>query len=92
MKACFMYLLLVLPTVLFGQINLKEIGKKAETQIVEKKETKEVEESKNECLPLDFEDFTKDHVSILRSTYYSCLLYTSPSPRDATLSRMPSSA
>ena len=23
---------------------------------------------------------------------YSCLLYTSPSPRDATLSRMPSSA
>ena len=26
------------------------------------------------------------------STYYSCLLYTSPSPRDATLSRMPSSA
>ena len=26
------------------------------------------------------------------STYYVCLLYTSPSPRDATLSRMPSSA
>ena len=24
--------------------------------------------------------------------YYNCLLYTSPSPRDATLSRMPSSA
>ena len=23
---------------------------------------------------------------------YTCLLYTSPSPRDATLSRMPSSA
>ena len=28
-----------------------------------------------------------DHVEA-----YSCLLYTSPSPRDATLSRMPSSA
>ena len=27
-----------------------------------------------------------------RSYYYNCLLYTSPSPRDATLSRMPSSA
>ena len=27
-----------------------------------------------------------------RLTGYSCLLYTSPSPRDATLSRMPSSA
>ena len=26
------------------------------------------------------------------SRYISCLLYTSPSPRDATLSRMPSSA
>ena len=25
-------------------------------------------------------------------TYDTCLLYTSPSPRDATLSRMPSSA
>ena len=24
--------------------------------------------------------------------FYPCLLYTSPSPRDATLSRMPSSA
>ena len=24
--------------------------------------------------------------------FFSCLLYTSPSPRDATLSRMPSSA
>ena len=27
-----------------------------------------------------------------RNRYVSCLLYTSPSPRDATLSRMPSSA
>ena len=27
-----------------------------------------------------------------RQLHYSCLLYTSPSPRDATLSRMPSSA
>ena len=32
------------------------------------------------------EDLTKDY------EYSSCLLYTSPSPRDATLSRMPSSA
>ena len=27
-----------------------------------------------------------------KGTLYTCLLYTSPSPRDATLSRMPSSA
>ena len=26
------------------------------------------------------------------AAYFACLLYTSPSPRDATLSRMPSSA
>ena len=32
-------------------------------------------------------------INILESLYLStCLLYTSPSPRDATLSRMPSSA
>ena len=35
-------------------------------------------------IDLDFSD--TDHLLI------SCLLYTSPSPRDATLSRMPSSA
>ena len=29
---------------------------------------------------------------ILNDTHITCLLYTSPSPRDATLSRMPSSA
>ena len=29
---------------------------------------------------------------ILEEDYKDCLLYTSPSPRDATLSRMPSSA
>ena len=28
----------------------------------------------------------------LTKMFYVCLLYTSPSPRDATLSRMPSSA
>ena len=32
------------------------------------------------------------HEAIKRSKKASCLLYTSPSPRDATLSRMPSSA
>ena len=35
----------------------------------------------------------KDRAHILSDElYHSCLLYTSPSPRDATLSRMPSSA
>ena len=30
--------------------------------------------------------------SAATTTFWDCLLYTSPSPRDATLSRMPSSA
>ena len=29
---------------------------------------------------------------LIKHKHWSCLLYTSPSPRDATLSRMPSSA
>ena len=34
----------------------------------------------------------KQHPDITKSLHNICLLYTSPSPRDATLSRMPSSA
>ena len=33
-----------------------------------------------------------EHAHVAQVQYYFCLLYTSPSPRDATLSRMPSSA
>ena len=32
------------------------------------------------------------NIEKVREAYSGCLLYTSPSPRDATLSRMPSSA
>ena len=35
---------------------------------------------------------SKDVIGTSGLYYYTCLLYTSPSPRDATLSRMPSSA
>ena len=37
-------------------------------------------------------DYWNSTQSDLNSKYEACLLYTSPSPRDATLSRMPSSA
>ena len=33
-----------------------------------------------------------DRESLIKLNNFNCLLYTSPSPRDATLSRMPSSA
>ena len=38
------------------------------------------------------EKISNEFNSKFYSGYRSCLLYTSPSPRDATLSRMPSSA
>ena len=41
-------------------------------------------------LPLALIYFSKDNLSL--SDYLSCLLYTSPSPRDDISSRMPSSA
>ena len=37
-------------------------------------------------------DYEYKHADFLTKQYMGCLLYTSPSPRDATLSRMPSSA
>ena len=42
----------------------------------------------------DFDNKTEYEMSPIEQAgkYKDCLLYTSPSPRDATLSRMPSSA
>ena len=37
-------------------------------------------------------DETLEEIKEVSDEYQPCLLYTSPSPRDATLSRMPSSA
>ena len=44
----------------------------------------------NSVLAVDLDG--DNDLDIVCGTYSSCLLYTSPSPRDATLSRMPSSA
>ena len=44
---------------------------------------------------VDYMSSSADYMSDIDDQYahyYTCLLYTSPSPRDATLSRMPSSA
>ena len=46
---------------------------------------------KHHCLVV-VQNFQYDELVYVNSRRYSCLLYTSPSPRDATLSRMPSSA
>ena len=44
------------------------------------------------ALPNDFLSYSYEDFDRVIDVNLSCLLYTSPSPRDATLSRMPSSA
>ena len=44
------------------------------------------------ALATNYNDSNKDENCLIVDDIKSCLLYTSPSPRDATLSRMPSSA
>ena len=52
-----------------------------------------VTDSKNALSADDLTSYYTDGLSeILAELSIHCLLYTSPSPRDATLSRMPSSA
>ena len=48
----------------------------------------------NEIIPHINEEMAKYDCVVLTQDWHpkGCLLYTSPSPRDATLSRMPSSA
>ena len=41
---------------------------------------------------IGYANYTTDRDAAIADADYVCLLYTSPSPRDATLSRMPSSA
>ena len=48
---------------------------------------------KNKLLnQINIESINIEDKSFLHKNHKGCLLYTSPSPRDATLSRMPSSA
>ena len=46
------------------------------------------EDSNSDGIP----DSNAMNVKIINTSTYTCLLYTSPSPRDGLLSRMPSSA
>ena len=68
-----------------GEQSLIEATKK----ILENEDKREVmrKEARNEAEKWDWNQAT-----LQLQTYYTCLLYTSPSPRDKRQSRMPSSA
>ena len=76
-------LLVHLNNKLFKKIESLEAKVNSEDQIeAEEKAKTDTEEKREEC-KIEFTDLT---------WYRDCLLYTSPSPRDAHESRMPSSA
>ena len=51
-----------------------------------------ISEAKSVILEVENNDQTSSWENVIVPLSKACLLYTSPSPRDATLSRMPSSA
>ena len=65
--------------------DLNEIIKEANSYYNYKKNKEELEKLLND-------DSSEKEIKDLAISELNCLLYTSPSPRDATLSRMPSSA
>ena len=74
----------------------KTIARELKRQFPNKDLTAILNDSKNEAMIEEFNVPIKWTVTYptkeARPSLNSCLLYTSPSPRDATLSRMPSSA
>ena len=78
---------------LFEQQDEKDLGLKVD---VEKPGTPVATVTFNFCiksdLPETYQEFPFVGFSAFIDESNNCLLYTSPSPRDATLSRMPSSA
>ena len=85
----------------FGKIKNKDKKPKHESEIVEEIEQSVVEEVEPKIVEevdvdvkktLNFVDSKKDPHEYLKRYLKDCLLYTSPSPRDRTRSRMPSSA
>ena len=69
-----------------GQVIEKKLIVRSPTPI-------SIDQIRTSCNKIKFEPSEgKKTLHILKYSFDTCLLYTSPSPRDATLSRMPSSA
>ena len=71
-----------------GGLELHQASRRGELDKVKRL----TEEKKLNPLQKDKNNNTALHLAALGGHLNVCLLYTSPSPRDATLSRMPSSA
>ena len=70
----------------FGEIENLQVSKKGPRDFVTKTD------KKVEKILIEELSKAKKNYSFITEESGICLLYTSPSPRDATLSRMPSSA
>ena len=70
----------------------KEIVERQRKQQREEKKKQKLEKLKEQFSFFESEVLTKNLLKELRTCWEVCLLYTSPSPRDGLLSRMPSSA
>ena len=66
-------------------LTLKATGESGENRRVRTKEVQRV-------LKYGFREMVYDRTTLHQAFFHVCLLYTSPSPRDGLLSRMPSSA
>ena len=54
--------------------------------------TIEVENNETQSVEKIIEKIRENQIIYIKNKFYDCLLYTSPSPRDISGSRMPSSA
>ena len=83
---------------LFGQIEIVILSSNVGTEIDEHENRfyrifpKEKQLINAQFIKIGEEKYRIDVVKKINGKINNCLLYTSPSPRDATLSRMPSSA
>ena len=98
MKLGYLEFVEVLSKQLLNALNLQEQQIFFKKKAIDNKDRLFVETFENlsgkQLCGIDVKDLYERFMegSSMESIFYSCLLYTSPSPRDATLSRMPSSA
>ena len=75
--------------------DVEVVNDTPEEDRVAKKSEDNTPDVDDETVDKEISDYSKragDRIAKIKYEYHDCLLYTSPSPRDGLLSRMPSSA